>query len=180
MSSHFEIVDKINKATKETFKYPVSRTFKTDKGDIVEWHFRKLNQDEIERIAINCDNPISEKEQLFISCCEFPNLNDKRLQESYKVDNATDLLYKLIPVSEDWTKALKEVQDNVLGANVYELAETIKNEMCSNSCDISIMVRANALQELKILPSQYENLSLIDKAYILGVSMYKAKLLKKE
>ena len=179
MISHFDIVDSVNRSKSETFNYPVSRTFTDSDGNILEWKFHKLDQNEIERIVIESKDPITEKENLFIACCAFPDLNDKNLQNSHKVNTPNELLYKLVPISEDWSKALKTVQENVLGTSVYEIADKIKDELCNN-CDVSIMVRANALSELKILPSQYDKLSLIDKAYVLGVSMYKAKLLKKE
>ena len=172
MSVHHNIVREINFPRREQFEIKVQ-------GFDENFVFQSLTENEINKCYAT-ETVIDSNELLFIISCVVPDLKDKELQRNYKAENEVSLMYKLIPDSREFYRVLKEIKGHIQVKNNYiELGNRLYEELKSSHTDVEVSVRNYALSELKILPSKFDELSTLDKAYIVAVAEYKAYLLDK-
>ena len=166
MSLHDRLMIKINNPIKSTYDIPVS-------GFNICFKFSDLT--EYEYNTCKCDDAIETNVNVMLASCVHPDLDDVELQESYGVDNPCDLLYKLIPNAKEFSKVLSEVQKQIKVINSYnEVADVIFEELKKSRSDAEVVIRSYALTECHVLPSEFDKLGTLDKAYIAASSMYKA------
>ena len=114
------------KPTKD-IDYPATSLFVDEKGKIIPWKLRVVPSKRNDEISEECleDIPIPGKrnqyrqklnvnkytEKLVCESVVFPDLNDKRLQDSYGVLCAEDLLHELVKIPGEYTDLLAKVQE---------------------------------------------------------------------
>jgi hypothetical protein len=108
--SDFTRFMKENKKVKENAKYPASSAFTDDEGKTLEWEIKPLTTAENENIREECVKQTRDKNGrikselntnlyiLKVICASvvFPNLNDKKLQDSYGVMSPEELILSMI------------------------------------------------------------------------------------
>ena len=65
--------------------------------------------------------------RLVVESCVYPDLKDSKLQESYGVYGAVDLLYALVPNPGEFAQLLADVNKNLGYTDLPEDIETAKN-----------------------------------------------------
>lgn len=125
----------------EEIEYIVSKRFIDKNGEIIPFKLKPITSKENNNIRKNCytKTPIPGKRNQFtrefdtakyimelaLACVTFPNLNDKDLQDYYKVMGASDLLGAMLTPAEfdDLSEKLQELH----GYNLEEKVEEAKN-----------------------------------------------------
>ena len=133
----------LNPIKEENAKYVVSKRFLDDNGKPIEWEIKALTSEEDENLRKMCTKrvPIAGKRGqytqdldvnkyvglLVSSCTVYPNLNDKELQDGYKVMGA-DALLKVMLKPGEYTEYARKVQEiNGFDLSMDELVEEAKN-----------------------------------------------------
>ena len=133
----------LNPIKEENAKYVVSKRFLDDNGKPIEWEIKALTSEEDENLRKMCTKrvPIAGKRGqytqdldvnkyvglLVSSCTVYPNLNDKELQDGYKVMGA-DALLKVMLKPGEYTEYAGKVQEiNGFDLSMDELVEEAKN-----------------------------------------------------
>ena len=111
----------------ENVKFAVSKRFMGDDGKPMLWEIKTITGTEDEALRKSCAKrvPIPGKKnqyqketdydmylgKLAVACTVFPNLNDKELQDSYKVMGADALLKTMLTPGEyaDYVQKVQEV-----------------------------------------------------------------------
>ena len=80
--------------------------------------------------------------------------------------------------AKEFSKVLSEVQKRIKVINSYhEIADIIFEDLKNQKSDAEVVIRSYALTECHVLPSEFDKLSTLDKAYMAASSMYKSHLL---
>ncbi len=133
----------LNPIKEEHIKYVVSKRFLDENKNPIEWEIKSLTSDEDENLRNMCMKkvPIVGKRGqytqeldinkyiglLVSSCTVYPNLNDKELQDGYKVMGADSLLKAMLKPGE-YAEYAKKVQEiNGFDTTMEELVEEAKN-----------------------------------------------------
>lgn len=111
----------------ENVKFAASKRFMGDDGKPMQWEIKTITGTEDEALRKSCAKrvPIPGKKnqyqketdydmylgKLAVACTVFPNLNDKELQDSYKVMGADALLKTMLTPGEyaDYVQKVQEV-----------------------------------------------------------------------
>lgn len=111
----------------ENVKFAASKRFMGDDGKPMEWEIKAITGTEDEALRKSCAKrfPVPGKKnqyqketdydlylgKLAVACTVFPNLNDKELQDSYKVMGAEALLKTMLTPGEyaDYLTKVQEV-----------------------------------------------------------------------
>lgn len=136
--SDFSRFMKQNKAIEDdkVYEYIASKKFTDEKGKPLVWKFKKLplKMYEALRDSFSYDKKIGEGKytryisqlktqefnaNLITKCCIEPDLNDKKLQDSYGVICAEDLLYEMIDDVGEYTDLIAFIQ-KIHGLDVFE------------------------------------------------------------
>lgn len=131
-----------NKVKSDNVKFVVSKNF-VDNGKPIEWELRVLNADEDEAIRRESTRKVavpgrkgaytSEMDantylsKMTAACVVYPNLNDKELQDSYKVMGAEQLLKAMLNAGEYVALSGKIAEINGFNESTEELVEEAKN-----------------------------------------------------
>lgn len=132
-----------NKVKKENVKFAVSDSFLDENGKPIEWELRQIDSSEDKalrkaatqqvkvpgrsnqyRAELDTNMYIS---KLVTACVVFPNLNDKELQDSYKVMGAENLIEKMLSPGEFAELSAKVTEINGFDVGLNEAVETAKN-----------------------------------------------------
>ena len=133
---------KENKIKRELVEYVASRDFVDAKGDPMAWKLRPLSNEELDklrdRFTTRSKNKMTGKmEERFdregftmemaLTSIVFPELKDERLQNSYGVDDAEDVLKAMLSPGElnDLFLAVNEASD-------FEVGMGEKNKIAKN------------------------------------------------
>lgn len=172
MSLHSDIAREIDYPDRLKFEIEVP-------GFETKFKFQQLTDEEI-RKCYDSKTIIDGNEKIIAMACVYPDLNDKELQDSYEVNNQVDLLYRMIPDSKDFERISSDVKRKVVPAdNFYSYGNQIFGDLKKDKGDAEISIRMYAMNELNILPSQFDKLSELDRSYIVASSLFKAWQLKK-
>lgn len=130
-------------AEKETIKYPASKRFVDEKGNIVDWELRAIESDMDELLRKECTKkvPIAGKRgqynqetdtdkylaKVCVACTVYPNLNDAELQDFYGVKSAEALLKKMLKPGEYVEYKAKVMEVNGYDMSMEELVDDAKN-----------------------------------------------------
>lgn len=133
----------LNPIKEENVKYVVSKRFLDDNGKPIEWEIKSLSSEEDENLRKMCIKrvPIAGKRGqytqdldtnkyiglLVSSCTVYPNLNDKELQDGYKVMGADALLKSMLKPGEYAEYARKVQEINGFDLSMEELVDEAKN-----------------------------------------------------
>ena len=110
--SKFAKFMKTNKAVKENGFYPATKSLCDEKGNPLEWEFKRISSKENEEIRENCtiDIPVTGKpnmyrpklksslyiQRMIAASVVVPDLFDSELQDSYGVKTPEDLLMAMV------------------------------------------------------------------------------------
>ncbi len=133
---------KANKSVSENVIYVATQSLTDEKGEALEWEFRKLTSKEYNNIESDClkevpikgrPNQFREKidmvkwvNKLICASVVTPNLNDKELQDSYGVMSAEELIRELVDDPGEYTELSYFVQ-NLNGFIKEGMVEKAKN-----------------------------------------------------
>ncbi len=124
-------------------KYPASKRFLDGDGKPVEWELQSIDSGKDEQIRKSCTQkvPVPGKSGRYtleldagkylkltaVECVVFPNLHDAKLQDSYGVMGAENLLTKMLKPGE-YQDLLKKIQEiNGFDVLMDDLVEEAKN-----------------------------------------------------
>lgn len=141
--SNFSAFFAQNKIKSDNVKFAVSKNFVDSNGNPIEWELRVLGADEDESIRRDATRKVkvagrsgaytSELDtntyltKMVAASVVYPNLNDKELQDSYKVMGAEQLLKAMLNAGEYIQLSGKVAEINGFDNTVEELAEEAKN-----------------------------------------------------
>ena len=134
-----------NKKKKENLKRAISKSFVDEKGQPIEWEFAPVSPERNDELKTESTkrsmitqgkrkgqyntefNHFKYQRLLTVESIVFPNLNDKELQDSYKVMGAEELLNKMLTIGEltDASAAAQEV--NNYEVELEDMVEEVKN-----------------------------------------------------
>ena len=132
-----------NKIKRENVKFVASKNFVGEGGKPIAWEIRPIDCEEDEALRKSCTRQIkvpgrpgayrSEIDsnayvgKLAARCTVYPNLNDKELQDSYKVMGDDSLLKKMLSPGEyaDYCNKVSEI--NGFEQDINELVDEAKN-----------------------------------------------------
>jgi hypothetical protein len=130
-----------NVAAPEAQEFVVSERFKDKEGKPVPWKLAPISEDENAALRKSCTHKVKGKNgvqipetdytaymaKLVARCVTFPNLHDAKLQESYNVRGADELVKKML-LSGEYAGLVAKVQEiNGFDRDVNELADEVKN-----------------------------------------------------
>lgn len=131
-----------NKIKSENIKFVVSKNF-VENGKPIEWELRTLGADEDEalrrdsthKVAVPGRKGVYNAEldsnkylaKMVAASIVYPNLNDKELQDSYKVMGAEALLKAMLSAGEYITLSSKVAEINGFDTTQDELVDEAKN-----------------------------------------------------
>lgn len=140
--SNFSAFFAQNKIKTENVKFVVSKNF-VENGKPIEWELRTLPAGEDEELRRSATHKkavpgrkgsyTSELDtneylaKMTAAAVVYPNLNDKELQDSYKVMGAENLLKAMLSAGEYIALSGKVAEINGFDTTVDELAEDAKN-----------------------------------------------------
>lgn len=130
-----------NVAAPEAELFVVSDRFKDAGGKPVAWQISPITEDENSELRKSATRKIKGKNgamvpetnypeylgKLVAACVKYPNLNDAKLQESYKVRGADELVRKMLLSGEYATLLVKVQEINGFDKDVNDLADEVKN-----------------------------------------------------
>lgn len=132
-----------NKIKHENLKYVASRDFVDKDGKPLEWEIRRLDSDEDEQIRKSCMKQIKVQGRsgatrtemdtqsyickMTVASIVYPDLNNKQLQDSYKVMGAEQLLKKMLAPGEYADLTTKVTEHNGFDVTLSDLVEEAKN-----------------------------------------------------
>lgn len=141
--SNFSAFFAQNKIKSDNVKFAVSKNFVDGNGKPIEWELRVLSADEDETIRRESTRKVkvagrsgaytSELDtntyltKMISASVVYPNLNDKELQDSYKVMGAEQLLKAMLNAGEYIQLSGKVAEINGFDNTVEELADEAKN-----------------------------------------------------
>lgn len=131
-----------NVEKRENKKFVVSKRFKDDKGNPIEWEIRSISADEDEAIRKECTKnvPIAGKKnqyrqtfdsngylaKLAVRSVVFPDLLNAELQNSYKVMGAEELI-KTMLYKDEFDALTEQLVADSQAEDINELIEEAKN-----------------------------------------------------
>lgn len=124
---------KENRKNRENIFVPVSKRFVDDKGEALKWELRPIPSNRLDKIrarAIGKDGNLDSTQfglMLTAASVVDPNLNDTKLQDSYGVKKAEDLLYELMYWDELLALEAAVIKLNGLDESLPDLVEQVKN-----------------------------------------------------
>lgn len=141
MSGDLSLFFASNVATPEVEAFVVSDRFKGADGKPVAWQISPITEDENNELRKSSTRKVKGKNgvmvpemnyaeymgKLVAACVKYPNLNDAKLQESYKVRGADELGRKMLLSGEYATLFAKVQEINGFDKDVNDLAEEVKN-----------------------------------------------------
>lgn len=130
-----------NKIQHDNLKYAASKDFVDKDGKPLEWEIRRLDADEDDKLRKACMRqvktvgraPRMEMDtnlyiaKLVSASVVYPNLNDKELQDSYKVMGAETLVKKMLNAGEYAELSSKVAEHNGFDTDMNDLVEEAKN-----------------------------------------------------
>lgn len=140
--SNFSAFFAQNKLKPETIKFAVSESFVDSDGKPLEWELRVVSANEDEEIRRSSTRKIKQGRsnvytqeldgntylsKLTATSVVYPDLNDKELQDSYKVMGADALLKAMLNAGEYVKLSGKVAEINGFNESVEELVEEAKN-----------------------------------------------------
>ena len=94
----------------ENIKFVASKRFLGEDGNPIPWEIKTITGTEDEALRKSCAKRVPVPGKLAVSCTVFPNLNDKELQDSYKVMGA-DALLKTMLTPGEYAEYLTKIQE---------------------------------------------------------------------
>lgn len=130
-----------NKIKHENVKYVASKDFIGKDGKPVEWELQRIDAEVDDSIRRSCMRQVKRNgraisteldttsyvTKLCVASIVFPDLNNKELQDSYKVMGGDALLKKMLSVGEYADLSAKVTEINGFDTNTEELVEEAKN-----------------------------------------------------
>ena len=129
--------------SEEINKIVASERFKDETGNPVEWEVKKLSSAELDRISQDCMREVQipgkpfhyryktdifeMRDTLIDKAVIKPDLRNVDLQDFYGVSSPIDLLYKLLPDNQEFSKFIAFVQELNTPAPLEEEVEKVKN-----------------------------------------------------
>lgn len=132
-----------NAVEQENVKFIASKRFVGEDKEPMEWEIKAITSQKAEDLQKACTRniPVPGRKgqftkdvdygayaaKLAVECTVFPNLNDKELQDSYKVMGGEALL-KTMLLPGEYTDYLDKVQEiNGFGKDINDLVDEAKN-----------------------------------------------------
>lgn len=134
-----ELFMKERQGAVESVRYPATKLFCDENGNPLEWEITPISSEENDEIRMACSKArpgMSRKElensfnsslynaKLAAACTTDPNLKSVKLQDSYGVKSAEELLRKLLPLPGEYDRYVQRVQE-VCGF-VEQLTQDVK------------------------------------------------------
>lgn len=133
-----------NKIKHENLKYVASRDFvNKETGKPLEWEIRRLDSEEDEKLRKSCMRQIKVQGRsgatrtemdmqgyickMTVASIVYPDLNNKRLQDSYNVMGAEQLLKKMLAPGEYADLTTTVTEHNGFDVTLSDLVEEAKN-----------------------------------------------------
>lgn len=132
-----------NKVKHENLKYVASKDFIDKDGKPLEWEIRRIDSDEDAQIRKSCTrqvkvqgrNGITRSDmdvplyqcKMAVASIVYPDLNNKKLQDSYNVMSADLLLKKMLAPGEYTDLINKVVEHNGFDLSLGDLVDEAKN-----------------------------------------------------
>lgn len=175
-------------------KYPVTKKFKDENGNTLEWVLKPLSKEVLEKLYNDYIKKvlIEGKEEVFgyifdskeyrlalaTKSVVYPNLEDRELQKSYGVNRCEDLLLKLVNNIGEYNNLcsfLDEINTNDVPfedelEEIYDLIDTDLEASFAHYC----------LHKLRLLPSEYLALPRNERMFIMASIKRKTELEKEE
>jgi hypothetical protein len=135
---------KSNKAAKGNYKYVVSKDFRDEDGNPLEWELRPITTRMHERIEADCTSEVPVQGQPNLTRAKVnssklvaktiatavvsPNLNSVELQDSYGVNSAEELVREMIDNYDEYIALFRYINTvNGLDEKISDKVETVKN-----------------------------------------------------
>lgn len=182
-----------NAIKQENEKHVVSNRFVQD-GKPIEWEIRAVTSQEDEEIRKNCTKNVQvpgKKNQyttkmdqnkyiasLAVACTVFPNLNDAQLQDSYGVMGADELLKAMLLPGEYADYAQVVVAINGFDKDLEDKVDEAKKLI--NGGDYESNIAYYCLHKFNKFPSEYDNLPINEKAFVIAAIQIKLENDKKK
>ena len=132
-----------NKLKTENVRFVASKNFVGKDGKPMEWEIKQIDSEVDESLRKSCTKQIKvggrnrgyniEFDQnayigkLAAACTVYPDLNNKDLQDSYKIMGSDALLKKMLSIGEYADYCAKVVEINGFDSDVNDLVEEAKN-----------------------------------------------------
>ncbi len=117
---------------KENLKYVASNNFKDEYGQSLDWELTQISVEKINELLNICSttstnglilDPHKYIEMAVVNSIVDPDLQDKGLQNAYKVNSAEELLKKMLNHEE-----YQKLEEVILDLNLSWLIETLENK----------------------------------------------------
>ena len=138
-----ELFMKNQQAQPEPVRYPATTLFRDKDGKVLEWEITSITSAENDEIRMACSKArsgMTKKElensfdvslynaKLAAACTTEPNLRNVKLQDSYGVKCAEDLLRKMLPLPGEYDRYVQKVQETCgFGEQFAQDVDTVKN-----------------------------------------------------
>ncbi|KGR88876.1 phage tail assembly chaperone [Lysinibacillus boronitolerans] len=134
-----------NKKQNGNIKRAISKSFIDEQGKPIEWEFAPVSPERDAELKSECTkrsmitqgkrkgqfntdfDHFKYQRLLTVESIIFPNLNDKELQDSYKVMGADALLGKMLTIGEIADASVAAQEANGYEADLEEMVEEVKN-----------------------------------------------------
>ena len=135
---------KKNKKLKENVQYAVTKSLTDEKGQPLLWEIRPLTSKETNRLTDECTfqeqvpgkpnvfrnkiNSTKLLQKMMVASVVFPNLNDKDLQDSYRVMTPEELITEMVDNPGEYNNFGKYLNElNGFNEGINEKVEEAKN-----------------------------------------------------
>lgn len=135
---------KKNKKLKENVQYAVTKSLTDEKGQPLLWEIRPLTSKETNRLTDECTfqeqvpgkpnvfrykiNSTKLLQKMMVASVVFPNLNDKDLQDSYRVMTPEELITEMVDDPGEYNNFGKYLNElNGFNEGINEKVEEAKN-----------------------------------------------------
>ena len=135
---------KKNKKLKENVHYAVTKSLTDEKGQPLLWEIRPLTSKETNRLTDECTfqeqvpgkpnvfrnkiNSTKLLQKMMVASVVFPNLNDKDLQDSYRVMTPEELITEMVDDPGEYNNFGKYLNElNGFNEGINEKVEEAKN-----------------------------------------------------
>ena len=118
---------KENRETRGNELYPASDMFKDEKGEPLKWEIRPLTRKQVEKIRSQAKNESEFGLNIVAASVVDPDLNNSKLQDSYGVKKAVDLLDELLNAAEYYALLMKVFELNDLDKTFADRVVEAKN-----------------------------------------------------
>lgn len=145
MDTNFERFMKQNKVEdKKEYKFAPTESLKDENGKPLEWIFKKIKLEEYNKLkeAFSETKLVGQGKksmylpqlksddfnaQLIINSCIYPDMNNAKLQDSYGVKDAKELLYQLIDNPGEYSNLVLFIQEMYGFTAFKDMVEEAKN-----------------------------------------------------